>query len=222
MANCSIMLRVPEIGDSTAILHSKLVALGEAVHAGKSIAVVTKFVAVPLQSMDALKNVIKQMTPSELVWWQAYTENRFQLPKVDWSCDFSVAPTSTKALRMARRRSEALNYLYKTDQARPEHSVWFVEEHSTYLPLVKAMVRVIGAERDLLGGQCTMDATQWADLQTINRILSTSGRILEANKGRFLLPGIGHAQQVLGSRREQLRLLRGVEGRVRKRKVSQR
>jgi hypothetical protein len=218
MANCPDSLPIPEIGDSVALLHLKLVALEKVVHARKSIAVVTQFAATPVQQRDATKNAVKQMTPNELQWWQAYTENRFQLPNIDWPRDIGIAPTSTKPLRLARRRAEALNYLYKTDQAKPGHSVWFVEKQPEYLPLVKAMARVIGAERHLLGGQCTMNATQMTDLQTINCILSISGRILEANKGYCIPSGIGQAQQVLGSQREQLRtLLRGGE---KKRKVS--
>ncbi len=69
------------------------------------------------------------------------------------------------------------------------------------------MARVIGAERDLLGGQSSMTAMQWADLQTINKVLSVSGQIVEANKGSALLSEIGRAQQVLGAQREKLRSL---------------
>lgn len=207
MANRPESLPIPEIGDSIALLNDKMVALGKVVDTRKSIAVVTEFAAVPVQRRDATKNAAKQMTPNELEWWQAYVENRFQLPKIDWSCDVGVAPIASKPLRLARRRAEALNYLYRTDQAEPGHSVRFVQEQPAYLPLLKAMVRVIGAERDLYGGQCTMSALQMADLQIINRILSLSGMILKANKRGSIPTGIGHTQRVLGSQRVQLQLL---------------
>lgn len=211
-ANCPDSLPIPETGDSVALLCSELIPLERVIRDKKSIAVATKFAAVPLQQRDATKNAVKQMSSAESQCWQAYAEKRFQLPKIDWSCDVGIVPTSTRPLRVARRRAEALNYLYETDQATPGHSVWFVEKQLPYLPLVKAMARVIGAERDLLGGHCTLNATQMADLQTINKILSISGSIIETNKKDVLPPGLGQAQQVLGCQREQLRLLlRGVK-----------
>jgi hypothetical protein len=42
-------------------------------------------------------------------------------------------PTSKKPLKTARRRAEALNRLYRTDQARPSHSVWFVKKKNDHI-----------------------------------------------------------------------------------------
>jgi hypothetical protein len=41
------------------------------------------------------------------------------------------------------------SYRYGTDQARSSHSMWFVKNHIEYLPLAKAMARVIGMERQM-------------------------------------------------------------------------
>jgi hypothetical protein len=205
--DCPKSLQIPAIGDSVALLQSKLIALGKAVQAGQSIAVATRFAAVPLQQRNATENAVKQMPPDELEWWQAYNDNRCQLPEINWVCDHDMIPISPRPLRTARRRAEALNYLYKTDQAKPGHSVWFTKNQLIYLPLVKAMARIIGAERDLLGGQCTLSAIQLADLQSLNGILSTSGRILKANRSKIFPSDIGQAQRILGSQREELRSL---------------
>ena len=56
--------------------------------------------------------------------------------------------------------------------------MWFTKNELVHLPLIKAMARVIGAERNFLGGQCALNAIQIADLQSINKILSVSGQIL--------------------------------------------
>jgi hypothetical protein len=42
-----------------------------------------------------------------------------------------------------------LHQLHGTDRACSSHSVWFTNNHRLYLPLVNAMVRVIGMERQL-------------------------------------------------------------------------
>jgi hypothetical protein len=210
--DCSDSLPIPKMGDSAVLLNSKLTALVEAVLSGQSITLATKFAAVEFQERSATEKAINEMHPREHDWWQAYIGNRCQLPTINWSLDHDTIPTSPKSLRVARRRAEALNYLYKTDQASPGHSVWFTANHPEYLPLVKAMARVIGAERNLLGGQSTLNATQLADLQSINRILSISGQILEDNGRDLLSSEIGKAQRILGAQRESLRsLLRGRE-----------
>lgn len=216
--DCSFSLPIPRVGDPAALLHSKLTALAEAVVGGQSIALATKFAAVDIQERNATKNAVNQMSPVEHNCWQAYIENRLQLPSINWSCDHDTIPTSVKPLRKARRRAEALNYLYKTNLAGPGHSVWFMANYPKYLPLVQAMARVIGADRNLLGGQCTMNATQLADLQSINRILSISGQILAENGSDIFSSNIAEAQRILGAEREKLRSLLG--GREKKRKES--
>jgi len=218
IADYSASLPIPKMGDSLVVLNSKLAAVAEAVLSGQSIASATGFAAVELQERSATKKAVNEMSPVEYDYWQAYIENRCQLPPMNWSVDLDTLPKSVKPLRMARRRAEALNYLYKTDQANPGHSVWFTANHSECLPLVKAMTRVIGAERNLLGGQSTLNAIQWADLQSINRILSISGQIIEGNDGVFLSSKTAEAQRILGSYRETLRSL--IRGRQLKRKES--
>jgi len=87
--------------------------------------------------------------PLEREYWEAFLRGFILLPDIDWSVDRKDEPTSKKSLNRARRRAEALNRLYGTDQARPSHSVWFVKNHMEYLPLVKAIARVIGMKRQM-------------------------------------------------------------------------
>ncbi|KAL8799638.1 MAG: hypothetical protein Q9182_005740 [Xanthomendoza sp. 2 TL-2023] len=89
-------------------------------------------------------------------------------------------PTSARPLKNAKRRAEALNRLYTTDQARPGHVVWFTRHHVYLLPLVKAVARVIGAERDICGGD---KGAAMAELQTVNAVLGVLGEVISNGKG---------------------------------------
>lgn len=88
--------------------------------------------------------------------------------------------------RLHVSRAEALNRLYKTDEALPFHPVWFTKHHLVCLPLAKAMARVIGAERDLIGGG-VWTSTQLADLQSINNILTITAQIVKGGKSKIHL-----------------------------------
>lgn len=210
-------LAIPHRGDSIAVLQRKMTALAEAVRRGQSVALVTHYKASANPERDATRKAIVEMPIQELEAWTLYSQGKYPLPKVDWNASREPAPTSTRPLRIARRRAETLNRLYKTENADAGHSVWFTKSESVHLPLVKAMARVIGAERDLLGGQCALSATQIADLQSINEILSVSGQIL-AERGRgATAAAISSAQQILGAQRNTLQeVLRGT-GKKRKR-----
>ena len=120
------------------------------------------------------------------------------LPPINWAKDTESPPTSAKPLKVARRRAEALNRLYNSKEARPEHAVCFAKHQLVCLPLVKAMARVIGAERDIEGGHL-------ADLQTVNSILGVVGEVAREPKGDVGGTVLARAQTVLGREPEQLR-----------------
>jgi hypothetical protein len=97
----------------------------------------------------------------EFEYWQAFSSPSPQhghidldtlnsKAPVDWDRDFDEAPSSKEPLRVAIRRAEALNFLYQTDKATPGHAVWYTRTYTqTSLMIVKAVARIIGAERDL-------------------------------------------------------------------------
>jgi hypothetical protein len=205
----SDILPIPQNGDSVAVFQQKLSALADAVSRGQSIAVVTNFAVSKTQERDCTEKAVADMSPQELEAWNYYAKGKYPLPKIDWDINRGTMPTSTKPLRVAHRRAEALNRLYNTDNADPTHSVWFTENELPHLPLVKAMARVIGAERDLLGGQSSLNATQLADLQSINEILSMSAQILAESGRNSVSARIATAQRVLAGRRHELREMLG-------------
>ncbi|MCJ1348761.1 hypothetical protein MMC31_006994 [Peltigera leucophlebia] len=157
------------------------------------------------------------MRPCEAQAWAGYQKGSCTLPDYNWKTDIDSPPLSLKLLKTAHRRAEALNRLYRTDKALPGHSVWFTKHHLVCLPLVKAMARVIGAERDLVGGG-VWTATQLADLQSINKLLYVTGQIVSGCASEPLLPLITRARDILASQRETLR--NRIVGRKRKRGIS--
>jgi hypothetical protein len=209
-------LPIPQKGDSIAVLQLKMTALAEAVRRGQSVAFVTNYTASTNQERDATKKAVAEMRRQELEAWTLYSQGKYPLPTIDWNASREPAPTSTRTLRIAQRRAEALNRLYKTEKADQGHSVWFTKNESAHLPLVKAMARVIGAERDLLGGQCALSSAQVADLQSINEILSVSSQILAESGRNTMSAAISSAQQVLSSQRNMLYEILGGNRRKRK------
>lgn len=210
-------LPIPQRSDSIDTLERTMIALADVVRRGESIAFATNYAASANWVRDAEQKAVAGMPPDELFMWKHYKKGHCKLPKVEWDAIQEEASTSTRPLRIARRRAEALNRLYKTDKACPEHSVWIVKNQLVMLPLIKAMARVIGAERDMLGGQCALDATQLADLQSINKILSVCSQVVAGPGSNSSTPAIALAQQVLGLHRNTLReTLKGIE---RKRKI---
>jgi hypothetical protein len=64
--------------------------------------------------------------------------------------------------------------------------VWFVKNHIEYLPLVKAMARVIGMERQMgFDRSSRADALDLADLHTTRSVISTSLKIKRDHEVAF-------------------------------------
>ena len=214
MKSDAVILEIPRNQDTLIILYSKLTVIADVITAGKSIAVATGFSAAANQDHCAVEKALRQMGPWEHEMWTWFQTGSCTLPVMDWKSNIDLNPLSLKPLKIARRRAEALNRLYKTDQAQPCHSVWFTKNHLSHLPLVKAMARVIGSERELIGGGI-LTAIQLADLQSINKILSVAGQVVNRSASEPILPSINRAQRILASQRDTLRNL--IPGRKRKR-----
>lgn len=213
----TIIIDIPRIGDSLIALCSKLTAIANVITAGHSVAVATAYSAVPNQRPRSIQTAVDQMGPHEAEQWAAYQKGSCNPPDMNWETDIDTTNLSPKPLKTARRRAEALNRLYRTDKAQPGHSVWFTKHHLVYLPLVKAMARVIGAERNLHGGG-VWTATQLADLESINKLLYVTGQIVSGCASDPLLTLITRTQGILASHRDTLRNL--IVGRKRKRGIS--
>jgi hypothetical protein len=121
------ILPIPQSEDSVAVFQQKLSALADAVSRGQSIAVATNFAVSKTQERNSTEKAVADMPPQELEAWKHYSNGKYPLPKIDWDSNRDEMPTSTKPLRVAHRRAEALSRLYKTENADPTHSVWFTK-----------------------------------------------------------------------------------------------
>ena len=101
-----------------------------------------------------------------------------ELPPIDWSADRRHTPTSHRPLKKAFRRAEALNRIYSTDKAEPCHYTYFVENHLLWLPLVTAVARVIGAERDQSKMSSKFQA-RGREFNATEKIVQTALRIMQ-------------------------------------------
>ncbi|KAH6716367.1 hypothetical protein BKA61DRAFT_342254 [Leptodontidium sp. MPI-SDFR-AT-0119] len=199
------VLPIPHLSDSPNELLSKLIAIADVLRAGRSIAEATAYSAAPTQDRNAEKRAVSQMRLQEQEAWTTFQDGLWHLPEFDWDNNSLPPPTSTKPLKTARRRAEALNRLCETDRAHEGHVVWITKNNMGLLHLVQAMARVIGEERNLVGGCGGWSATQLADLQSINRILSISGQMCQ--ESNVLRSEISDIQRVLGTHRHRLQAL---------------
>ena len=186
---------------------SKLTFLLDAVSAGKSIAERTAHLAPPNQRGNPEMIAKSQMTPQEYETWMTFNDGLWRLPVIDWHNNQLPPHTSTKSLKTARRRAEALNRLYKTDRAREGHVTWIAQNMVELLPLMKATARVIGAERNL-GGVEEWHTTQLTEIQSVNKILSITAQICRESESELVRSKCAEAQRVLGTYRRTLRSLR--------------
>lgn len=74
---------------------------------------------------------------------------------------------------------------------------------------MKAVARIIGVERDIVGGGqgAVTGGGALADLQTVNEILRVLGEFLEKQKGAIDGTLVAQAQAALGAERRRLREL---------------
>lgn len=200
-------LSVPRQEDSVHEVISKLTAILDAVRTGRSIAEITTDSAAPNQCRDLEVIAGSQMPPLEYEAWTTFNDGLWRLPELDWENNKLSPPISLKSLKVARRRAEALNRLYKTDRAHEGHVTWITQNKIEFLPLIKATARVIGAERNLVGGG-EWRASQLADLQLVNRILSISAQICQRSESKLLRLKGAEVQHVLGNYRRTLQASR--------------
>jgi len=137
--------------------------------------------------------------------WTPFQDELWHLPGFDWDNNSLPSPAYANPLKTARRRTEAPNRLYEIDRAHEGHIVWITKNNIGLLHLVQAIARVIGEERSLISGCGGWSATQLADLQSINRILSISGQICQ--ESNVLRSEIADYQRALGTHRCGLQAL---------------
>lgn len=168
------VLPFPAEDDSISDLDVKLSSYLYALHVGNSISAATGQVHAELKRESSERQAIKGMSPSERDFFEAWKERRLlSLPSIDWNADRGHTPTSSRRLKKATRRAEALNRVYGVNGAEPCHYTYFVGKHPLWVPLVTAVGRVVGAERDHPRISTTLEAYK-QDFQTVQKIVQLS------------------------------------------------
>ncbi|KAH8802677.1 hypothetical protein F5884DRAFT_802701 [Xylogone sp. PMI_703] len=180
-----VTINIPSLEDSVPATLANWDAILETVKAGRSIAGATGYSATPHLGKNEKTIAESQMTPQEHQMWTGFNDGRVNLPALDWATNRLSPPTSKGSVKVIPRRVEALNRLYKTNQADAGHIAWIMEKELLLLPLIKAMARVIGAEKDLAGSKECQEG-QLAEIQSINRILYYSAQSHGNERGRNL------------------------------------
>ena len=196
--------------DDSSTFLTKLTAIANTINNRDSVAVATEFYVKTEPDRNPEKAAVTEMTVRESEDWKAYLRGTIQLPKMNWEADQEEVPISKKPLKNVRRRAEALNRLYQTDQARPGHSMWFTKRYTKHLPLIKAMTRIIGKERYFANRYGEADTGNLAELQSIRKIISSSTEIPKKFQRvtRFHTKAINTQLQVLVRYKKQLQVLR--------------
>ena len=175
-------LALPADVDTLAVLTTKLSSYLYVLHVKQNLAAATRstFDEIVDHTPEARARV--QMTPHELDYfkaWKVGTLNR--LPSLDWDNDRGRTPTSKRPMKKALRRAEALNRIYQTDKAQPCHYIFFTEQHSCWLPLVAAIARIIGAERNQKSHLARAPG-HGSQIRTLDEILQVSRRVLSRSE----------------------------------------
>ncbi|KAF2754721.1 hypothetical protein EJ05DRAFT_130940 [Pseudovirgaria hyperparasitica] len=205
---------LPSADDEPLIIVDKLKILTQIVGSGDSVAEATDYAAAPDVKPGAIAKALVEMKYLEHAQYVYHNKGNTP-PAIDWDNDHAPPPTSPRPLQTARRRAEALNLLYKTTIATPGHAVWWSKNHRDWLPLLKAFVRIAGAERNASSGVRGLTSVQMADLRTINKALSVATLVLQNADARFR--SLADVQKaVLGREGDRLRgMIRGREKRKR-------
>ena len=172
------VLPLPTEEDSLLVLDTKLSSYLYVVSIGASIDAATGRAVDQPKTEEAEIRAINGMKPNEREFFAAWKrQSLVELPDIDMSADRMHNPTSHRPLKKAFRRAEALNRICSTDQAEPCHYTYFVENHLLWLPLVTAVARVIGAERDQNKMSMKLQDHD-RDFNTTQKIVQTALRVI--------------------------------------------
>ncbi|KAK7206815.1 hypothetical protein BZA70DRAFT_294197 [Myxozyma melibiosi] len=145
------ILPIPSDTDDLETAFEKLVALVQVVESGKSIAINTGFKAAKHDCVDPVAIAKRGMTLLHLRLYEASPPG---------------AASASRFAELAAAMSDAWEY----EDATAEHVAWLSKHHPSVFPLLKAIVRVYGAARDLVSGQGQLTALELADLQTYHKL----------------------------------------------------
>ncbi|KAI0998963.1 hypothetical protein K3495_g9232 [Podosphaera aphanis] len=201
------LVSLPERTDSLEQMADKMRELVAVFHAHHSLAVRSGYRGTPNPNRDPVEIAKSRMDLYELEMYTTYTSKGCRLQPYDWeSCTAPVPCGKGSQLRYTRAAS-ALREIFKDESLTPENASWFYQNKTFAIPLVKAIMKIDGARRDLVNGQTTLSELELAELQTIHHVNSIVGKkmnqarqeLVEMHKkiNRFIEAGENRIHQIM-------------------------
>ncbi|KAI1007649.1 hypothetical protein K3495_g580 [Podosphaera aphanis] len=168
------ILYAPEPSDSLETVNYKINYLADAVKQGHSLAIRTGFSKAANPGCDPTSIARSSMDCEEAQQYDSWRAGKIKLPHVDWKVSRRAIIGGAKSQNRFEKRAAAMREIYRESNIDAENAFWFTTEHTYALPLVKAIARIHGAQRNLLGGQFTLTGMELAEVQTARKIVATA------------------------------------------------
>ncbi|KAL5366653.1 hypothetical protein BJX96DRAFT_40630 [Aspergillus floccosus] len=219
------ILSVPQDGDTLEETAAKLCDLAKVVEEGNSVALWTGLQLSSPHARDPESIAKAQMTPQELIQYEAWQAMRQKcesgdeeggrsgeqlvegIRAFDWGANVAPIPGAQSEKRF-RQRAAAMDVVWDHQGATPEHAAWLTFHMVELLPLVKAVTKVMNikrhfSENDPYPGLTGMEV---AELETVRKIISVAerNRTRELERIRRLTRSINDAAGIIRTRLQAL------------------
>lgn len=202
------LVPVPNASDDLESTAKKLRSLADVVTSGNSLALKTELEATP-RKHDAESFAKERMSAVELGLYEEWQNNSLQLPEFNWAQNVIPVPPDAHALKTFLQRAAAMDIIWDYQGASAENAAWLASHMAALLPLVKAVTKVLSAQKHLeihdpLAG---LSHGEIAEVQTLQLIMAGTEENVarERERIRELTESINVSQGVL---RERLKILK--------------
>lgn len=166
-------LPMPEEDDDLHSIARKMRALASVVESGKSMAVATGFSKAAHQERDPETIARASMTPQELRQYEAW-KGGIPMPPFDTTSNRTPVKGGEKNMERFVKRARAMDTIWKRQGFTAENAMWLTVNWNYAVPLVVAVAKVHGAERELVGGQTELTEMELAEVQTAHKAVAIS------------------------------------------------
>ncbi|OJJ33785.1 hypothetical protein ASPWEDRAFT_41654 [Aspergillus wentii DTO 134E9] len=202
----SAILPVPELSDDLETTARKMTSLAKVIQDGTHLTIWTGWKLASNQPRDPKSIAKSEMSIPELEAYELWNEGKgVTPPTMDWNANVAAVPDGKNSLKRLTQRAAAMDVVWGRRQGTtlPEHAAWLTFNMGSALPLVKAVTRMLNAER-YYGNEprARMTDLEAAELDTLCKIRDTAerNRSRELARIRKLMREIVHAQGVIGTR----------------------
>lgn len=177
----SFLVPIPQLGDDLETTFTKIHGLADAVANGGVLTSPNPSAAAshPQPEPEAVTLAKRgMMTPTECKMFEDWNAGRVTLPQFNW--DTNQDPVPPQGLKTFTQRAAAMDVVWQREGTTPAHAVWLSTRMAKWVPLVKAVEKVLKAQVQLEqqeGWNRGLTAGEMAELQTLQQI----DQIVEAN-----------------------------------------